>query len=243
MTIQWPLRSVWVTGEFANSPGFYAQFGQRGHNGIDLAADVGTPVYATDSGTIHAEGWGSGNSWMGSIAGIYVLIRHWWGYSGYAHLSSTIVNAGQWVGRGQLIGYSGMTGVGTGPHLHFETLPLSPPFGNGFAGRVNPHTFGLVPIPAPAPTPAPKPAPAPTPLPVPDPIIPEEDDEMATPIYVRDAATKGQGSIFLVRAFDGKRRIILTPEWNARRAAHAAAGEPVTVTDMSAADLKMIPVA
>lgn len=89
----------------------------------------------------------------------------------------------------------------------------------------------------------PAPAPKPIPVPAPDPIIPEEDDEMATPIYVRDAATKGQGSIFLVRAVDGKRRVIPTPEWNARRAAHKAAGEAVTVVDMSADDLKKIPTA
>lgn len=96
-----------------------------------------------------------------------------------------------------------------------------------------------VPYPGVTPTPAPKPIPVP--VPAPDPIIPEEDDEMATPIYVRDAATKGQGSIFLVRAFDGKRRNIPTPEWNARRAAHKAAGETVSVFDMPADDLKKIP--
>lgn len=144
MSILWPLDNVRVTGEWANSPKYYKQFGQSGHNGIDLAASIGTPVYATDSGTVVAEGWGSGDSWMGSIAGIFVRIRHSWGYSAYAHLSSTIVNVGQKVNRGQLIGYSGATGVGTGPHLHFETFPLSPNFGNGFAGRVNPRFWGLV---------------------------------------------------------------------------------------------------
>lgn len=164
MAIHWPLRTVIVTGEFGNSPDFYAQFGQAGHNGIDLAAAIGTPVYATDSGTVDAEGWGSGDSWMGSIAGIFVRIRHWWGYSAYAHLNSTIVDAGQWVNAKQLIGYSGATGVGTGPHLHVETFPLNPNFGNGFAGRINPRTLGLVPHtddPAPAP-----PAPAPVQPPV-----------------------------------------------------------------------------
>lgn len=157
MSIQWPLNSVSVTGEFGNSPWFYEQFGQRGHNGIDLAASVGTPVYAADSGTIAFEGWGQNHSWMGSIAGISVIIGHAWGYTGYAHLSSTVVNAGQWVERGQLIGYSGATGVGTGPHLHFEAFPLYPAFGNGYAGRINPRTLGLVPRQAPAPKPKPKP--------------------------------------------------------------------------------------
>lgn len=144
MTIQWPLSSVTVTGEWANSPEFYSQFGQAGHNGIDLAASVGTPVYATDGGFIAAEGWGDYDNWMGSIAGIFVRIQHAWGYSAYAHLSTTLVNAGQWVDRGQIIGFSGATGVGTGPHLHFETFPLYPNFSNGFAGRVNPRSWGLV---------------------------------------------------------------------------------------------------
>lgn len=144
MSIQWPLDSVTVTGEWANSPWYYQQFGQAGHNGIDLACSVGTPVYATDGGTVVAEGWGNYDNWMGSIAGIFVRVGHAWGFSAYAHLSSTVVSRGQWVNRGQLIGYSGATGVGTGPHLHFETFPLSPNFGNGFAGRVNPRAWGLV---------------------------------------------------------------------------------------------------
>lgn len=145
MSIQWPLDTVNVTGEWANSPWYYQQFGQIGHNGIDLSCSVGTPVYATDSGTVVAEGWGNYDNWMGSIAGIFVRIGHSWGFSAYAHLSTTNVNVGQWVERGQLIGYSGATGVGTGPHLHFETFTLSPNFGNGFAGRVNPRSWGLVP--------------------------------------------------------------------------------------------------
>jgi hypothetical protein len=144
MAIWWPLDKVSITGAYANSPGFYAQFGQQGHNGIDLAAGVGTAVFAADSGVIEFEGWGQNHNWMGKIAGISVIIRHAWGYTGYAHLSNTVVNRGQSVARGQQIGASGATGVGTGPHLHFETFPAQPNFQNGFAGRVNPSTYGLV---------------------------------------------------------------------------------------------------
>lgn len=164
MAIQWPVDNPRVTGEFGNSPGYYAQFGQAGHNGIDLGVPLGTPVYATDDGTVVAEGWGNYDNWMGSIAGIFVRVGHNWGYSAYAHLSSSIVDVGQWVNRGQLIGYSGATGVGTGPHLHFETFPNYPNFGNGFAGRINPHVFGIVPrgtSTAPAKPNPPKPAPTP----------------------------------------------------------------------------------
>lgn len=157
MGILYPLENVIITGEWANSPDFYAQFGQVGHNGLDMAASVGTPVHACDAGVIVAEGWGVNDNWMGEVAGIYVRIKHWWGYSAYAHLSATIVDVGQAVSAGQRIAYSGATGFGTGPHLHFETFPLFPNFGNGFAGRINPRTLGLSPL-----TPGAKPTPPPS---------------------------------------------------------------------------------
>jgi murein DD-endopeptidase MepM/ murein hydrolase activator NlpD len=225
VTIQWPLDKVKVTGEWANSPDFYAQFGQRGHNGIDLAAGVGTPVYATDAGTVVAEGWGSNDSWMGSIAGIYVRIQHSWGYSAYAHLSRTIVDAGQRVKRGQLIGFSGATGVGTGPHLHFETFPSNPNFGNGFAGRVNPRTWGLV---ARGSSNASKPV-----SPAPKPKI--QEDDMG--YYVQ---TSVQGTKYYVSAATGKKRAIPSKEWSRLRSAQGA-GLTVALITISAADLNAIP--
>lgn len=131
-----------VTGEWANSPSYYAQFGQRGHNGVDVGVLSGTPVYALDDGVIEFAGWGGNHPWAGAVAGNYVLARHWWGYSGYAHLKTWNVLAGQRVKRGQQVAYSGNTsgvaGGTTGDHLHYETLPLNPNFHNGFAGRVNP---------------------------------------------------------------------------------------------------------
>lgn len=139
--VWWPLKSIYVTGAWANSPAYYAKYGQKGHNGLDLRAAVGTPVYAADDGTVRFEGWGKNFSWMGSVAGICIVLKHSWGHTGYAHLSRTVINNGQTVKRGQLIGYSGATGGVTGAHLHFETLPLSPNFGNGFAGRVDPPTI------------------------------------------------------------------------------------------------------
>lgn len=155
----WPLKEVHVTGEWANSPDFYKQFNQKGHNGIDLRAAIGTPVYASEAGTIEFEGWGQNHSWMGPPAGISILIRHTQLFTGYAHLSQTIVNKGQKVKQGQLIGYTGSTGASTGPHLHFEVLPAKPDFTNGFAGRVNPNTLGIKAYGTKQPTkPTPKPA-------------------------------------------------------------------------------------
>lgn len=157
MSLWWPVDNPRITGQWANSPEFYAKFGMKGHNGIDLGMATGTPVYASDAGVVHFEGWGQNMSWMGTPAGICVLLRHSWGYTGYAHMSRTIVDKGQSVQRGQLLGYSGNTGASLGPHLHWETLPPNPDFRNGFAGRVNPNNYGIVARgtnPAPAPTPA-----------------------------------------------------------------------------------------
>ena len=154
MSLWWPVDNPRVTGEWANSPAFYSKFGMKGHNGIDLGMPTGTPVYASDAGVVQFEGWGQNNSWMGTPAGICVLLRHPWGYTGYAHMSSTIINNGQSVSKGQLLGLSGNTGASTGPHLHWETLPPNPDFRNGFAGRVNPRNYGIVPR-GTNPTPAP----------------------------------------------------------------------------------------
>lgn len=120
--------------------------GYNGHNGDDYAAPIGTPVYAADEGTITFEGWGQNHSWMGTAAGICVLINNGGVYSGYAHLNGTVVNKGQRVNKGQLIGYVGQTGAATGPHLHFEALPLVPNFKNGYAGRIDPQQFMETPV-------------------------------------------------------------------------------------------------
>ncbi|WP_175616191.1 M23 family metallopeptidase [Mycobacterium sp. GA-1841] len=120
------------------NPAVNRGFGGNGHNGIDYHANSGTPVYAANAGTVAFEGYGANNSWMTGMAGICVLLKHNENYTGYAHLSRTVINNGQQVAKGQLIGYSGATGAASGPHLHFEVLPLNPDFGNGFAGRIDP---------------------------------------------------------------------------------------------------------
>lgn len=84
------------------------------HNGVDLTAPIGTPVYATRSGKVSFVGYQKGG------AGNYVNITHDNGFlSTYMHLDSYIVKAGEYVTIGQLIGYCGNTGGSTGPHLHF----------------------------------------------------------------------------------------------------------------------------
>ena len=84
------------------------------HSGIDLSISPGTPVKATADGIVTYSGWHGGS---GNLVGL----EHGHGFSTfYAHNKSTIVNIGQKVRRGDIIGYSGSTGNSTGPHVHYE---------------------------------------------------------------------------------------------------------------------------
>ncbi len=91
----------------------------RLHSGIDFGIDCGTPVYAAAPGEVISAGWagGYGNRVVidhGRVRGVDLATT-------YNHLTRVAVNRGG-VSRGQLIGYSGTTGLSTGCHLHFETL-------------------------------------------------------------------------------------------------------------------------
>jgi len=84
------------------------------HKGVDLAAPVGTPVYATADGIVSkAERFGG--------YGNYIQIEHGGELqTRFAHLSGYAVKEGDRVHKGDLIGYVGSTGRSTGPHLHYE---------------------------------------------------------------------------------------------------------------------------
>lgn len=87
----------------------------RPHEGVDIANDIGTPVYSTGDGVIEF----AGNS--ASNYGVAVEVNHGFGYkSWYAHLLRPAVRVGQKIKRGDLIAYSGNSGLSTGPHLHYE---------------------------------------------------------------------------------------------------------------------------
>jgi hypothetical protein len=87
------------------------------HPGIDFAASIGTPVYATADGTISVV------SLRFSGYGKMIEIEHGFGYrTRYAHLHDFAVREGQYVKRGELIGYVGNTGLSTAPHLHYEVF-------------------------------------------------------------------------------------------------------------------------
>ncbi len=123
--LAWPLDKVYLTQTFGDTvfsrTGAYAG---KGHNGIDFRASQGTAVKAVLSGVV--EGTGNTDEQKGCYSyGRWILIRHSNGLSTvYAHLSASMVQKGQAVSTGQVIGYSGGTprvfgsGYSTGPHLH-----------------------------------------------------------------------------------------------------------------------------
>jgi LysM repeat protein len=87
---------------------------QHNHKGLDIAAPTGSPIKASDSGTVTFAGNARGY-------GKLIIIEHGRGYSTlYGHCSELEVKKGQKVQRGQTIGLVGATGLATGPHLHFE---------------------------------------------------------------------------------------------------------------------------
>jgi murein DD-endopeptidase MepM/ murein hydrolase activator NlpD len=101
-------------------------FGMRGHpihggghmhTGLDFACKIGTPIFASGNGVVKATGTHE------SGYGLQVDIDHENSYvTKYAHLSRIAVSPGQTVKRGDVIGYSGNTGLSTGPHLHYEII-------------------------------------------------------------------------------------------------------------------------
>jgi murein DD-endopeptidase MepM/ murein hydrolase activator NlpD len=88
------------------------------HTGVDWAAPIGTPIYASGNGAVEKAGWESGY-------GKYVRLRHNNGYeTAYGHMSAFArgIQPGVRVRQGQVIGYVGSTGQSTGPHVHYEIL-------------------------------------------------------------------------------------------------------------------------
>lgn len=84
------------------------------HDGIDIGAAWGTSIDAADAGVAHVY-------WSCCGYGLHVIISHGNGWlTIYGHMSGFAIRDGQFVGRGQLIGYEGSTGNSSGPHLHFE---------------------------------------------------------------------------------------------------------------------------
>ena len=102
------------------------------HKGIDIGAPVGTPIVATASGVV---AWAT----RSSSAGNWVVINHGDNLiSVYMHMAYYIVSGGDYVEAGQVIGYVGLTGQTSGPHLHFGIGTYD---GSWPPAYVNPHNY------------------------------------------------------------------------------------------------------
>ncbi len=125
------LRSI-PSGMPTEFRGFSSPFGWRNHplrrqrefhTGLDFRGPIGTPIYATADGVVELV---RPNRTVGF--GNLITLSHSYGFKTlYAHLDRMIVNQGQFVQKGQLIGYLGNTGYSTGPHLHYEVRYLNRP--------------------------------------------------------------------------------------------------------------------
>lgn len=112
----WPVDGGYISSDFGGRANPFDGYSSDYHPGLDIAANYGTPVYASASGYVQRAGWYGGY-------GKYIKISHDYGYAtAYGHLSSIEINSGDYVNKGQIIGYVGSTGYSTGPHLHFEVL-------------------------------------------------------------------------------------------------------------------------
>jgi len=123
----YPIKPWTITQGFGMNPQYYQQFGLKAHNGIDLRAYHGQPIYAAHDGEVVYAGVDSKEGW-----GVVVRTTEPLEYDGgvayiksiYWHLIKTIpVKVGQKVTAGDLIGYSDNTGASTGDHLHFCIKP------------------------------------------------------------------------------------------------------------------------
>ncbi len=109
----WPVTNHTVVSRFGTRvhPKFKTK---RQHTGIDIASPHGAPITTAGAGEVIFAGWMRGY-------GQVIIIDHGSGYATvYAHMSKILVDDGQAVKKGALIGRVGQTGVATGPHLHFE---------------------------------------------------------------------------------------------------------------------------
>lgn len=106
----------WLTSPFSRSRMHPILNIARPHEGIDIAAPVGTPIEAAADGVVSFAG-------RHHDFGLMVEIDHGHGYTTrYAHASRLLVKAGQHVKRGEKIAEVGETGLAIGPHLHYEVL-------------------------------------------------------------------------------------------------------------------------
>ena len=86
------------------------------HRGTDMKAQMDTPVYATADGVVEWAGFHKSSGY-----GNLIILEHVYGFKSYfGHLNKIVIKSGQFVKKGQLIAYTGNSGMSNGPHLHYE---------------------------------------------------------------------------------------------------------------------------
>lgn len=113
-----PINNAKVTSSFSTRRKHPVLGFTRAHKGVDFRAPTGTPIPSAGAGRVVARGFNRGH-------GNFVRIRHNGSFETlYAHMSKFAKNVkvGTVVKQGQIIGYSGSTGLSTGPHLHYEII-------------------------------------------------------------------------------------------------------------------------
>ena len=101
-TLAWPVNGV------------ITQYFWSGHTGVDLAAPYGSPLASSVDGVVSATGWVA-------VGGLRVCITSGALEECYYHTGAVFVSPGQQVAKGQIVASIGLTGVTTGPHVHWET--------------------------------------------------------------------------------------------------------------------------
>lgn len=134
-----------VTQEFGNAPNNGVN-PPGGHTGRDFATPIGTPIVAVGDGVIDFAGqadWTPNDNPLWMMGSICIILNCGDAEPDftYGHLSSVTVAQGERVGQGQVIGYTGNSGISTGPHLHFEALPPGYVLDQWTYGRVDPRRY------------------------------------------------------------------------------------------------------
>lgn len=140
-----------ITQGYGATPFAIRNYASKRHNGIDIAAPIGTPIYAASDGRVVGVADQDLYCRKGAY-GKFIAITHYNGLTTlYAHLSLQVASEGQEVKKGDLIGYMGNTGFSTGSHLHFTvyatpTFKLAPALKTcgpkmPFGGDLNPFDY------------------------------------------------------------------------------------------------------
>lgn len=136
-----PLANQWLLSQgWGAWPELYRQISYdgvplKGHNGLDFAAPVGTPITASDAGVVKRVDFEAGGF------GHFMLLEHAWGESLYAHLAEVQVHPQAQVKAGQTIALSGQTGRCYGAHLHFGIRLFPYRRTDGWGGFCDPTPF------------------------------------------------------------------------------------------------------